>query len=133
WVKVDAFPLTANGKVNRAALPAPTPARQSVTHDDRPWTDIEKALGDIWRNVLRHDDISLTESFFELGGNSLLAVKALSQASAQFSLHIPTSIMYESPTIAGLARSLQRQLTGTRNGSVVQLREGSGQCSPLFL
>jgi len=134
WVRLAAFPLTSNGKVDRAALPLPGMSREHGDSSAGPTTDIERALADIWREVLMRDEIGRDENFFEAGGNSLLAVRALSRAATRLAVHIPMSILYEAPTIAGIARALQEQLDEGGGGDcLMRLRRGEPNHPALHL
>ena len=76
-VGLDAMPLTPNGKVDRNALPAPAAPRRACTP---PRTPLEAALAQIWREVLRVDEVGVDSNFFELGGDSILSLQVLSRA-----------------------------------------------------
>ncbi|HEX9935526.1 MAG TPA: amino acid adenylation domain-containing protein, partial [Longimicrobium sp.] len=87
FVAVDRIPLTANGKLDRAALPAPDAA--GAAHADAqvaPRTPVEEVLAGIWCEVLRRDRVGVTENFFELGGHSLLATRAVSRIAELFAV-----------------------------------------------
>jgi amino acid adenylation domain-containing protein len=108
FVRLDALPLTTNGKVDRRALPAPT-SENSESERQRvaPRTDDEKALARIWSELLKVETIGVDDEFFALGGHSLLAIRALSRIRDQFGVEIPLQAMFAQPTIAGLAQALE--------------------------
>ncbi len=102
FVTLDQFPLTANGKVDRAALPAPERSGAETTYV-APRTPSEEALAEIFADVLGVKRVGIHDNFFELGGHSLLASQVVSRASDRFDLHIPLKAMFEEPTLAGFA------------------------------
>lgn len=101
FVALDAVPLTANGKVDRAALPDPSELRDASQTGEPPRTDAERALADIWRRLLGVEEIGRHENFFELGGDSLLAVRSLGP-TAEAGMWLTPQEFYEHPTIAGV-------------------------------
>jgi amino acid adenylation domain-containing protein len=108
FVRLESLPLTPNGKVDRKALPAPTAEHTQPPADaaDGPRTETEKALAAIWAELLNVERVGLHDEFFELGGHSLLAISAVSRIRDVFGVDIPLEVMFETPTIAGLAKAL---------------------------
>ncbi|KAG0195874.1 hypothetical protein BGX28_000459, partial [Mortierella sp. GBA30] len=107
FVRMDVFPLTNNGKVDRRALPAPD-SSSFVTQDYvSPEGDIEVALAVIWSEVLKIDRIGRHDNFFTLGGHSLLAVRLTNRISA-LGVQIPLSTLFASPTLSALAVAVSR-------------------------
>ena len=107
FVRLDALPLTTNGKVDRRALPAPTSENsESERQTVAPRTDDETALARIWSELLKVETIGVDDEFFALGGHSLLAIRALSRIRDQFGVDIPLQAMFAQPTVAGLAQAL---------------------------
>lgn len=109
FVFLDALPLTANGKVNRRALPAP----ESITHEldaefIAPRTPAEERVAEIWREVLRVPRVGAADNFFDLGGHSLLATLAVARAETAFAQSIPLRSLFENPTVQEWARALEQ-------------------------
>ena len=108
FVLLDALPLTANGKVDRRALPVPRMDRSELEEDYvAPGSDDEKKLADIVAEVLALDRVGAHDNFFELGGHSLLATKVVSRINVAFRTQLPLRRVFEFPTVSGLARSLR--------------------------
>lgn len=108
YVAVDSLPLTPGGKVDRRALPAPEISRpELVTPYVQPRTDVEKALCNLYAEVLGIDEIGINDSFFDLGGDSLLATQLASEIIEKFSPKKPVNT-YEVPTVSHLAEFLSK-------------------------
>ncbi len=105
FVFLAEWPLSANGKIDRKALPDPLTdeAREIV----KPRNDIEQALSDIWSEVLGVDEISIYDNFFELGGHSLLATRAVSRVKEQFQVEFPLKALFDLHTLADLAEYIK--------------------------
>ncbi|MEK7787151.1 MAG: AMP-binding protein, partial [Chloroflexota bacterium] len=101
FVMLEALPLTANGKVDRKALPAPdwTPAERNYI---APRTPKEETLAAIWSQLLSLKQVGTGDNFFELGGDSILSIQVIARAN-QAGLCLTPRQLFEHPTIAGLA------------------------------
>jgi enterobactin synthetase component F len=106
FMMLDALPHTANGKLDRKALPAPHWARDAHLPQAAPRTQTERTLAAIWKQVLRREDIGIFDNFFELGGDSLTGTELFMGISEQFSREIPFASLFRASTIAGLAELL---------------------------
>lgn len=118
-VLLDALPLTANGKVDRAALPSPDAGAASVHVEPR--TDTERQLVAIWAAVLKKDVVGVTESFLDLGGHSLLAIRVLGRISKEFGVRLALRSLFETPTVEQIAVIIDAE-RATRNADAA-LRE----------
>lgn len=106
--QLRALPLSANGKVNRLALPDLAPARPNLSADYvAPRNEIETRLAAIWSEVLHVEQIGVEDNFFELGGHSLLAAQVISRVRREFKLEISLRVMFECPNVTRLARAIQ--------------------------
>jgi len=108
FVFLDSLPLTSNGKVDRNAL-QPDDSRPLLGHEFvAPATEIEELIAQVWREVLKRDEIGVHDNFFELGGHSLKATQVLSRLRHTFHVELPLRALFETPTIAGLAEAITR-------------------------
>jgi amino acid adenylation domain-containing protein len=108
FVLMDALPLTANGKLNRRALPDPRLVGQRPdTAYVAPRTAVERRLKEIWSELLGWDQIGIQENFFDLGGHSLLAMQVVARIAAAFRVLLPPNCLFESSTIARLAEAVE--------------------------
>ena len=104
FVLMKEFPLTANGKIDRAALPAFTSEAARPAGEFRaPRTETEKAVAAVWGEVLRAPSIGIDDDFFDLGGQSLGAIKVVSRLSDRFQIDLSLRHLVEASTVARLA------------------------------
>lgn len=105
---LDQFPLTANGKIDRRALPKsndePSDAGQSL---HRPKTHDEVQMARIWEELLERKEIGIRDDFFHLGGNSLLAMQVISRIAKSFQIEVPVRMLFEGPTIAAMVAAVE--------------------------
>nr|MBP6750761.1 amino acid adenylation domain-containing protein [Xanthomonadaceae bacterium] len=107
YVAMRAWPKTANGKLDRAALPSPPPAAFVATGAFvAPSTPIEEVIAEIWGDVLGRDTIGVRDDFFRLGGNSLLAMRVLVALRDIFGVGLSLRRLFEAPTIEGLVEAM---------------------------
>jgi acyl carrier protein len=119
FVMLDELPLTPNGKIDRRALSlSETNGDGSSENAARPLTPIEEILADIWADVLQRDQVTLHDNFFELGGHSLLATRVISRICETLKIEIPIQSLFDSPTIAELARFVEQN---TNAGQVLPM------------
>ncbi|HEU4511146.1 MAG TPA: amino acid adenylation domain-containing protein [Pyrinomonadaceae bacterium] len=111
FVRVDAMPLTPNGKIDRAALPAPEQMRPELGGEYvAPRTPAEEVLAGIWSVLLRVEKVGVHDNFFELGGHSLLATQLVSRVREAFGVEMAVRELFEHPTVAGLAAAIEEML-----------------------
>jgi len=107
FVFLNALPLSANGKLDRNALPPPDGARPLLDQGFvEPRTEIEELVAQIWCEVLRRDKISLYDNFFDLGGHSLLATRVVARLQSTFHVDLALRKLFELPTVNGLAQHI---------------------------
>jgi hypothetical protein len=107
---IDAVPLTPNGKVDRRALPDTPGARpDSSSAYAPPTTATERLVADVWQDVLGVDEVGVDDSFFELGGNSLLVVVARARLLDRRDGGLSLVDMFQYPTVRALAGAIDRK------------------------
>jgi amino acid adenylation domain-containing protein len=116
FVVLDALPLTANGKIDRKALPAPE-ASEAVAYR-APRNAIEQALCDVWQEVLRREQVGIADNFFSLGGDSILSIRIVSLLKAR-GLQIAIKDIFQHQTIEQLAVYVTEQ----EHGVLEQMKE----------
>ena len=148
FVLLDALPRTPNGKVDRKALPEPGSVREVGAEEGpnlvSPQTPLESHIRAIWCDMLKLSRVGLEENFFDLGGNSLLAVQFTHRLRKETGHVLPLAAMLNEPTVAGLARIVENEafappLRSTpaseepapSSAGVLTIRDG-GALPPLF-
>lgn len=117
------LPLTANGKVNRAALPGPKFIRPFGADTlVRPRTRTEEKLAEIWTRVLGLTEIGVEDDFFLLGGQSLIAIRMSAEIQAVFDRKLPLEAIFRNPTIAALAMRLEHSTASEMAGTEQVIR-----------
>jgi len=111
FVTLDSLPLTSNGKLDRRALPPPNPESYGIEGDNPPKGEVEELLAQVWGELLPSRRIARQHSFFELGGNSLLAVKAVFKINQAMRTQIKVTDLYNNPTIQALASCVEGRAT----------------------
>jgi amino acid adenylation domain-containing protein len=113
FVRLDRLPVTDNGKLDRRALPAPERARPEIaTPFAAPTDEAETLIAAVFARVLLLDRVGRDDNFFEIGGDSLLAVEVIEQIGRESACPLPVATIFSRPTPAGLAAA-QRAATGT--------------------
>ncbi|WP_445632359.1 Carrier domain-containing protein [Nostoc sp. DSM 114161] len=122
FVQLSALPLTANGKVDRKALPAPTQTLNANEKFVAPRTPIEERVAEIWSTVLGLKNIGVHDNFLALGGHSLLAFQILCRIRDTFQVELPMRHLFEAATIADIAQSIIQAQQEDKGCSVVPIQ-----------
>ncbi|MCK1093376.1 non-ribosomal peptide synthetase [Serratia marcescens] len=130
YVWLDALPLTANGKLDRRALPEPERAAVGTREYVAPQGETETTLARVWCELLEIGQIGRHDNFFELGGHSLLAVRLSSQLRQQ-GITLPVQAIFNHPILAELAERIDRRTAEAPLRKAVPARS-SGSRPPLF-
>jgi amino acid adenylation domain-containing protein len=110
WMVLQELPLTVNGKLDRRALPIPQSRPEEIGEYLAPRTELERALAEIWAQVLRVDRVGVQDNFFELGGHSLLATRVITRISHLLDTELPLRLMFETPTIEVLSTRIIQEI-----------------------
>ncbi|HZD30060.1 MAG TPA: condensation domain-containing protein, partial [Candidatus Angelobacter sp.] len=105
-VQLAKLPLNANGKIDRQALPKPEEVKTAAKEAIAPRTPSEEVVAAVWAEVLKRDHLGVEDNFFEIGGHSLLATQIASRLREHFGIPVPVRAVFESPSIAELARRM---------------------------
>jgi amino acid adenylation domain-containing protein len=132
FVFLKSLPLTSTGKRDRQALSNWSLAEH---RDDKqfvaPRTNLESQIAEIWQRALRLPAISVSDNFFDRGGHSLLAVRLVSEINRTLGVDLRILTLFQNPTIAQLARTIELQKSGRRMPAIRTLRSGRSDV-PLF-
>jgi amino acid adenylation domain-containing protein/FkbH-like protein len=119
FVFLQSLPLTPNGKVDRSALPDPEFGRDnSESIYEANHGPIEELLIGTWSEVLGVERVEPHDNFFDLGGHSLLATQVASRIRGAFKIELPLRVMFETPTVAGLAVAVRSAMTSAQGSGI---------------
>ena len=121
FVRLEAFPLTPNGKVDKKALPAPD-GSASRTEYTPPGTEAEKRIAAMWAEALGLPRVGIHDNFFHLGGHSLLASQMIARLAREDGVAVPLRKIFEAPTVAQFAPLL----AGSRKAERIPRLDGNG-------
>jgi amino acid adenylation domain-containing protein len=125
FVHLSALPMTANGKLDKAALPAPSPQRTGRSSDQPPRSDTERRVAALWADLLGVPVTDVRSDFFDMGGHSLLAARLIFEVQRAFGVALPLAAFLDSgKTVAGLAALLRAE-------SPARMQEGDSGSPPL--
>jgi len=120
FVRIDAFPLTAHGKVDRAALPVPDADNTlQDTVAEAPCTETERHVAEVLGELLKLEAIGLHDNFFLLGGHSLLGAQLIARLRELFGVEISLRTLFEAATVAALSAEIDRRLKRRSAGDSV--------------
>jgi thioesterase domain-containing protein/acyl carrier protein len=130
YVRLDALPLNANGKVDRQALPEPPAAAGAEAGQVAPRTPVEKTLAALFGAVLAREAVGLRDSFFALGGHSLLALRLVARIRDTFGRDLPLASLLRAPTVERLATLLEEGAGPARRTPLVELTPAAPELEP---
>jgi amino acid adenylation domain-containing protein len=131
FVRLELLPLTANGKLDRRALPKPAQGSVVARPFEPPVGEAEERMAAVWAVVLRVDRVGRHDNFFEMGGDSLGAMRMTQVLNAELGMNVPIRLLFQHPTVAGLATQLRSGDVGSRSRNLVPLQTG-GTRPPLY-
>ncbi len=108
FVRVESLPLTTNGKIDRAALPAPNGNTLSEEPYIAPRTPIEQRLAELISPLLRVERVGANDNFFLLGGHSLLGTQLLTRISESFGVELSLLTIFDHPTLSGMSAEIEK-------------------------
>ncbi|ARU62831.1 hypothetical protein CBW65_19015 [Tumebacillus avium] len=129
FVKMDgALPTTVSGKIDRKALPDPGEERPDLhVGFAAPETEGQAAIAEIWQELLKVKEVGIYDNFFDLGGHSLTATRILSRVNRRLEVHLPLKVLFEAPTVAGLAEQVQKLQSSGEKGTPAAIQRLGGQ------
>lgn len=122
-VQVPALPTLPNGKIDRLSLPQPVVGTAPAGSRQGPRTETERRIARIWQELLMHEGFGVDDNFFDLGGHSMLAVRMVRRMEAEFERPFRLNMLFEDPTVSGMARQLENPTPETDH-RVATLRRG---------
>jgi amino acid adenylation domain-containing protein len=111
FVIQQSFPVTANGKLDRDALPDIQIPLEAEAEFVAPRTPVERRTAELWKELLRIERIGAFDDFFSVGGQSLLAMRLISRIRSAFEIELPLRVLFEAPTLAGMASHIEAALS----------------------
>ncbi|MFJ2558369.1 MULTISPECIES: amino acid adenylation domain-containing protein [unclassified Streptomyces] len=131
FTALDALPLTANGKVDVAALPEP-PAESDEESHEPPVTLYEQRMAAHWQSLLSLEQAGLRSDFFASGGSSIKLIELIHRLQAEFNITVPVSLLFKVTTLHGMARTVESIITGEISGGSPYLTFNTGRGPTLF-
>jgi len=131
WLVLDRLPLSANGKIDRKALPIPDAIELRASAGLAPNTPVEIRLANIWEDLLQVKSVNLDDDFFNLGGHSLLAVQMMTRAREAFGCELPLTLLFGAPRLGDLAKVIQTERGKQPFKALIPIRK-TGTKPPLF-
>lgn len=133
FVVLDKIPLLKNGRIDYRALPVPEQSASEFEDYIAPRNNTEQVLASIWQDLLKLQKVSVQDSFFDLGGQSLLAVSLFNRIEKEFGQRFPLAILFKAPTIEDLAKRLNKEEEDTADWPSLVPIQPRGAKKPLYL
>lgn len=126
FVPMEKFPLTSNDKVDFKALPFPleTTTQNEAAPKYPPRNELERRIANIWCELLGKKDVGIHDSFFDLGGHSLLLPKAVSRINNELNIKIPLQVLFKHPSIYALCKHLEEEAQLKKQGATQEKNPG---------
>ena len=124
YVRLDRFPITANGKLDRNRLPAPQRDNFAGVEEAQwlpPQTPLEEVLAGLWSELLEVEHVGRNDNFFELGGHSLLATQLVSRLRETLAVDLPLRTLFEAPTLEALAQRIDDAFQPGQSATIAEL------------
>ncbi len=131
FVQLEKFPLTANGKINRKALPAPQLNAAAVSKYVAPRNELEETLVIIWQDVLGVERIGIQDDYFDLGGNSLKALRLIKKIFDDTGFSVPLIALFNARNIAHVAALIQNAVSETGKTATPATNKSESRYAPL--
>jgi amino acid adenylation domain-containing protein len=131
YVPLQIFPINTNGKIDRKRLPKPEATVDASPASQRPRNDTETRIAAIWCDILGLPHVPIDQSFFTLGGTSVLAIQLIARMEQELSVNMSLQAFFEEPTVAGMAARIGKSFS-LDDPIVVWLRRGAPERAPLF-
>jgi len=123
WIELDSMPLTSNGKIDKKALPLPDLEERFKDQYVAPSNETEQKLVEIWQNLLKLERIGIKDNFFETGGHSILAIRAVSAINKEFSINISVKAIFEFSNIEDLSNYISLLNSNIERGTESEVFE----------
>jgi len=131
FVAMEALPLTPNGKVDRHALPEPgAPTSRTA---EPPATADEERLAVIWRAVLKVEDVSRHDDFFDLGGHSLLVARLLRRIQAEYNIRLPMAALFRASKLSDMAELIASGRAAEESSAIIPIQPNGAQRPLIWL
>ena len=131
FVELEVLPLTANGKLDRKGLPAPSFSRDEEQRIE-PSSELEQQVHELWSEVLGHGEFGISDNFFLVGGHSLAAARLVGRLQQVLGIDLQVATLFAHPTIAQLAQLIGGERLHDPSCSLVTLQP-RGEAPPLFV
>jgi amino acid adenylation domain-containing protein len=126
FIKLDSLPLTPNGKINRRALQSLEVKEESEKTFLAPRTPEEEILAGLWAEILNIKQVGIHDNFFELGGHSLFATQLMSRIRDSFSVELPVSALFQSPSLSSLTEKIKATQSPRSTAPAIKAIERTG-------
>jgi amino acid adenylation domain-containing protein len=132
YVVLEELPITVNGKIDRAALSSMEVIPTKLDLSPQQGDPLEAQLAKIWQQVLGTESVGLDDNFFDLGGDSISALRLFTQIEIKFQRQLPLATLLQAPTVRTLAELLRSAGWQPNWRSLVQIQAGNSKQAPLF-